>query len=84
MEMQDRMTAGRFKVAAHLSQWLEEFRLYHRKDGQIVKEHDDLMSATRIAIMAKRFARQVQLGSEQRKRRKQLVADGVDFDVFGG
>ena len=82
MEIQDRMTSGRFKVAAHLTQWFEEFRMYHRKDGQIVKERDDLMSATRIGVMMKRFAKQVQLGSDQRKRRRQLVADGLDFDLF--
>ena len=82
MEIQDRMTSGRFKIAAHLTQWFEEFRMYHRKDGQIVKERDDLMSATRIGVMMKRFAKQVQLGSDQRKRRRQLVADGLDFDLF--
>jgi hypothetical protein len=26
-----------------LSDWLEEFRLYHRKNGRIVDERDDLM-----------------------------------------
>lgn len=82
MEMQDRMTSGRFKVAAHLTQWLEEFRMYHRKDGQIVKERDDLMSATRIFVMMKRFAKQVQLGGTAPKRRRQEIADGVDFDLF--
>ena len=37
LELQDRMTTGRFKVAAHLSEWFAEKRLYHRKDGVIVK-----------------------------------------------
>ena len=27
-----------------------QFRLYHRKDGRVVKERDDLMSATRHAL----------------------------------
>ena len=40
----------------HLNDWWEEFRLYHRKDGGLVKEGDDLMSATRYAIMMLRFA----------------------------
>ena len=35
---------------------VEEFRLFHRKDGKDVKEGDDLMSATRYAIMMLRFA----------------------------
>ena len=81
MEMQDRMTTGRFKVAAHLSEWFEEFRLYHRKDGQIVKLRDDFLSATRVALMMKRFAKQLPiLSGERPKRPKQIQADGVDFD----
>jgi hypothetical protein len=55
-EMLERMQTGRFKVAASLSDWWEEFRMYHRKDGKIVKERDDLMSATRYAIMMIRYA----------------------------
>lgn len=56
-EMLDLMQSGRFKVAEHLEDWFAEFRLYHRKDGKIVKEYDDLMSATRYALMMKRFAK---------------------------
>ncbi|MEQ9111212.1 MAG: terminase family protein [Rhodospirillaceae bacterium] len=52
----DRMKTQRFKVAAHLSDWWEEFGLYHRKDGRIVKERDDLLCATRYALMMLRFA----------------------------
>jgi phage terminase large subunit-like protein len=55
-ELLDRMQTGRFKVFAHLSDWLEEFRLYHRKDGLIVKSGDDLMSATRYGLMMRRHA----------------------------
>jgi phage terminase large subunit-like protein len=57
LQILDRMKTGRFKVAEHLNDWWEEFRLYHRKDGQIVKEGDDLMSATRYAVMMLRHAR---------------------------
>lgn len=56
MEMLDRMQTGRLKVFRHLNEWFEEFRLYHRADGKVVKEADDLMSATRYAIMMLRFA----------------------------
>lgn len=55
-EMFDRMQTGRLKVFSHLNQWFEEFNLYHRQDGLIVKKADDLMSATRYAMMMKRFA----------------------------
>jgi phage terminase large subunit-like protein len=57
MDMLSRMQTGRFKVFKHLNDWFEEFRLYHRKDGRVVKEGDDLLSATRYAIMMLRFAR---------------------------
>ncbi len=55
-EMYDRMQTGRWKVFAHLNDWFEEFRLYHRKDGLIVKLNDDLLSASRYAMMMRRFA----------------------------
>lgn len=47
MDMLDRMQSGRFKVFSTLQPWFEEFRLYHRKDGLVVKLRDDLMAATR-------------------------------------
>ena len=55
-QMMDRMQTGRLKVFSTLTQWFEEFNLYHRKDGLIVKEADDLLSATRYAMMMRRFA----------------------------
>lgn len=55
-DLLERMKTGRFKVAAHLEQWWEEFRLYHRKDGLIVKVNDDIMSATRYGVMMLRHA----------------------------
>lgn len=56
MQILQRMQTGRFKVFSHLNDWFEEFRLYHRKDGRIVKEWDDLMDATRYAVMMLRIA----------------------------
>lgn len=56
MEILGRMQTGRFKVDVNLSQWWEEFRMYHRKDGKIVKAFDDLMDGTRYAVMMLRFA----------------------------
>jgi hypothetical protein len=55
-EMLERMQTGRWKVFAHLEDWLAEFRLYHRKDGLIVKRDDDRLAAARYAMMMKRFA----------------------------
>lgn len=57
MDMLDRMQTGRFKVAAHLEDFWQEIRLYHRKDGKVVKENDDILSATRYACMMLRHAK---------------------------
>jgi phage terminase large subunit-like protein len=56
-EMLDRMQTGRLKVFNHLEEWFSEFRTYHRKDGKVVKENDDLLAATRYALMMRRYAR---------------------------
>ena len=56
-ELLDRMQTGRLQVFAHLAQWFEEFNLYHRKEGLIVKLNDDLMSATRYGMMMRRQAK---------------------------
>lgn len=66
-EMLERMQQGRLKVFSHLTEWFEEFRLYHRKDGLIVKKSDDVMSATRYGIMMRRFA-----AIQTRKRQQPL------------
>ncbi|MCI0656677.1 MAG: terminase family protein [Acidobacteria bacterium] len=62
IEMVERMQTERWKVFSHLQAWFEEYRLYHRivnKSGrsEIVKDNDDLLSASRIAMMARRFSR---------------------------
>lgn len=57
IEMFEYMRTGRFKVFGHLTQWFEEKRLYHRKDGQIVAKKDDILSATRYAFIMRRYAR---------------------------
>ena len=57
MDMLERMQTGRLKVFSNLDEWFQEFRLYHRKDGKVVKALDDLMSCTRYALMMKRRAK---------------------------
>lgn len=84
LEIQQRMTTGRLKVAAHLSLWFEELRDYHRKDGLIVKRRDDLMSATRIGIMDRRHWKVCTLGHKKDARRNTGIAQGVDIDPFTG
>ena len=53
----ERMRSGRFKVFSDCTDWFEEFRMYHRKDGKVVPLRDDIMSATRYATMSIRHAR---------------------------
>ncbi len=55
-DMLDRMLTGRWKVFNTCGAWLDEFRYYHRKDGLIVKLRDDVLSASRYALMMIRFA----------------------------
>lgn len=78
LEMDDRMRTGRFKVAKHLELWFAEYRMYHRKDGLVVRQNDDLMSATRIGVMARRFLRPVALG------RKTIFCRPEDAQICDG
>ena len=50
------MENEKFHVFSTLSDWWEEFRMYHRKGGKVVPFKDDLMSATRYAVLSRRFA----------------------------
>lgn len=63
MHMLTLMETGRFKVFSHLRDWFKEFGMYHRKEGKIIKLDDDLMSATRYAVMSTRFA-EIQGGAQ--------------------
>jgi len=56
MFMLQKMEDEKIHVFATLSDWWEEFRMYHRKEGKIVPLNDDLMSATRYAVMSLRFS----------------------------
>jgi hypothetical protein len=73
LDLYKRMESGRFKVFRHLTDWFEEFRMYHRVDGQPVKERDDLISATRYAVMCLRYADQeveLKLPDKYRKQKQ--------------
>jgi len=56
----DRMRTGRFKVFNTCTVWLEEYRMYHRKEGKVVKFNDDVMDATRYGVMMLRQATTLQ------------------------
>jgi hypothetical protein len=57
IEMYEYMRTGRFKVWSTCTQFFEEKRFYHRKDGKVVALKDDIVSAARYAFMMRRFAR---------------------------
>jgi phage terminase large subunit-like protein len=46
---------GKWKVHRRCRAYLEERRLYHRKNGEIVKLHDDVLCAARYAFMNRRY-----------------------------
>jgi hypothetical protein len=78
------MATNRLKVFATCTEWFEEYRLYHRKDGRLVKVRDDLMSATRVGVMAHRFARPVLYDPHGRNGRSApKIARGVETDLWG-
>lgn len=52
-EVWSRLSTGRLKVFASMRSWLAEYRLYRRDErGNIVKENDHLMDATRYLVMS--------------------------------
>lgn len=52
MSILERMNNGKFKIFQHLEELLQELRMYHRKDGKIVKQFDDAVDAMRYAVMS--------------------------------
>lgn len=56
MEVLERMKTGRFKVHEQCTEFWDEFRSYHRKDGKLVPKLDDVLKAVFYAVMMKRFA----------------------------
>ena len=80
-EMLTRMQTMRLRVFSHLNDWFEEFRLYHRKDGLVVKDGDDLLSATRYALMMRRHAKTHDQAESNRLPRAGTFPT-ISFDVL--
>lgn len=84
LQMDERMKSNRWKVFASCEDWFEEYRLYHRKDGQIVRLHDDLMSASRVGLMTVRSAKVVLFDPNlPGNGRETKVARDIDISPFG-
>jgi hypothetical protein len=53
LQVWQRLSSGRLKVFNTLQNWLAEFRIYRRNEkGQIVKENDHLMDASRYLVLS--------------------------------
>lgn len=57
LQILERKRTGKFKVFKSAADYVNEARLYHRKEGLIVKANDDVLSAARYAYMMRRYAR---------------------------
>jgi terminase large subunit-like protein len=67
------------KVMASLTNWLREFRKYHRDDkgsGKIVKRDDHLMDATRYLIVSGRLVMTTEPRYKPYTQRRSLGPDG--------
>jgi hypothetical protein len=52
------MEVGKFKVFTTCRKFLQEMKIYHRKDGKIIDRNDDMISATRYGcLMMTRFGK---------------------------
>jgi len=81
--MLERMQTRRLRVFSTVTEFFEEMRQYHRKDGVIVKEDDDLLSATRYALMMLRKARTANELAELAPKPNLLFGGGMNAPAFG-
>lgn len=83
-EMIERFDTGRLRIASHLAEFFNEYAVYHRSKGLLVKVNDDILSATRVGMMMKRFARAVGIGPStavQRPREPRVL--GLETEYWG-
>jgi phage terminase large subunit-like protein len=87
--MHQRLANGKLRVARHLAEWFQEYRMYHRVDGLVNKINDDLMSATRILCIAIRMAKPLEdhrpgwrQGEPYRRQGGVQIARDMDWDPF--
>jgi phage terminase large subunit-like protein len=81
--MYERMQTRRLRVFSTVTDFFEEMRQYHRKDGVIVKEDDDLISATRYALMMLRRARTMNEIAEAEAKPGLLAGASMPAPSFG-
>jgi hypothetical protein len=86
---------GKWKISRSCVCYLEERRLYHRRDGEVVKQREDVLSAARYGLMMRRHFRPFDecdtwhtgaawpLGPGNARRSSPNQSSG-DFDLFTG
>ena len=94
-DMYESMATGKFAVAGHCQEFVEEYLAYHRdEDLKIVAIRDDVLSAVRYAHMARRQGKpkaecdgvgygNMPYSGQQRANREPRLARGLDFDLHG-
>ncbi len=75
-EMLMRMETGRLKVFRNQTYFFEEKRMYHRREGKIWKEFDDVLCACRHIVMDLRYATRV--------KKPQGFINGYPIDQMDG
>jgi hypothetical protein len=91
-DMYESMATGKFTVASHCTEFVEEYLSYHRDDDlKIVAIRDDVLSAVRYAHMQRRSGKPLSecdgagnaYATQQRAHREPArLARGLDFDLF--
>jgi phage terminase large subunit-like protein len=74
MEILERMKTDRLKIFRGCDHLLRELRLYHRKDGSLVKQNDDVLDALRYGVqMIKRHGTPISRGHRTMKKVKRAM-----------
>ena len=73
-DIYNRMREGKFKVFESCTEFWREFRLYHRDNGKLVKENDDVMDAVRYgAVMIGRYGTPLDSGYRRKPKVKKAM-----------
>jgi phage terminase large subunit-like protein len=94
-DMYESMATGKFTVAQHCHDFVEEYLAYHRDDDlKIVPIRDDTISAVRYAHMMRRSGKPLNecegasnaysIQGRAANREPGRLAKGLDFDLFSG
>ncbi len=76
IDMEQRMMTGRWKVNRNLTQWIDEYRMYHRVDGAVMPINDDLLCSSRYGSMMLRYAQSYEANVNRPDRWKSKGGSG--------